>query len=165
MNCAFVYAFVPIEPLDDILRHRAMQKARKNTSRLDTRCALRIRQSANPISTPKNSARLTLSYPARYAACGTMTDLIVLDPPFELDDDANTPLTADEREELIPSYITLRRELNEAEQINIGEALRLVAIHPFPNGNGCFSRLVGDLLAEQLGQPSFMGTEKLGRRR
>src|ERR1700691_2374071 len=28
MNCAFVYAFVPIEPLDDILRDRATQKAR-----------------------------------------------------------------------------------------------------------------------------------------
>ena len=35
MNCAFVYAFVPIEPLDDILRKRAMQQARKNVSRLD----------------------------------------------------------------------------------------------------------------------------------
>ncbi|HEY5341153.1 MAG TPA: mobile mystery protein A [Candidatus Aquilonibacter sp.] len=35
MNCAFVYAFVPIEPLDDILRERAMQKARKNVVRLD----------------------------------------------------------------------------------------------------------------------------------
>lgn len=35
MNCAFVYAFVPIEPLDDILRDRVMQKARKDVSRLD----------------------------------------------------------------------------------------------------------------------------------
>jgi predicted DNA-binding mobile mystery protein A len=35
MNCVFVYAFVPIEPLDDILRERAMQKARKDVSRLD----------------------------------------------------------------------------------------------------------------------------------
>jgi len=35
MNCAFVYAFVPIEPLDDILRERAMQKARKDVARLD----------------------------------------------------------------------------------------------------------------------------------
>jgi predicted DNA-binding mobile mystery protein A len=35
MNCAFVYAFVPIEPLDDMLRKRAMQKARKDVSRLD----------------------------------------------------------------------------------------------------------------------------------
>jgi predicted DNA-binding mobile mystery protein A len=35
MNCVFVYAFVPIEPLDDMLRERAMQKARKDSSRLD----------------------------------------------------------------------------------------------------------------------------------
>ena len=156
------------------------------------------------------------------------------DPLFEEDDDANTPLTAEEREQLIPAYITLRHELNEAEQVNIGEALRwamsrkrdvldqdflselhrrmfgdvwrwagqyrttprnigvdayriamdvrqlvddarywvehgtfppdetavrfshrLVAMHPFPNGNGRLSRLVGDLLARQLGQPAF----------
>jgi Fic-DOC domain mobile mystery protein B len=156
------------------------------------------------------------------------------DPLFDRDDDANTPLTAEEREQIIPSYITLRHELNEAEQINIGVALRwadarrrdildrdflselhqrmfgdvwrwagqyrttarnigveayriamdvqqaiddarywvghatyqpdeiavrfshrLVAIHPFPNGNGRFSRLVGDLLALQLGQSLF----------
>ena len=156
------------------------------------------------------------------------------DSLFELDDEANTPLTGEEREELIPSYITLRHELNEAEQVNIGAALRwaqsrkrdvvdrdflselhrhmfgevwrwagqyrttarnigvdadriitdvqqavddarywvenatylpdeiavrfshrLVAIHPFPNGNVRFSRLVGDLLAGQLGQPPF----------
>lgn len=158
-----------------------------------------------------------------------MTDLL-----FDEDDDANTPLTAEEREQLIPSYIVLRRELNEAEQINIADASkwlmsrkrdilssaflkrlhkrmfgkvwrwagqyrttarnigvdayripmdmeqlisdvrywidhetyppdeiavrfshRLVAIHPFPNGNGRFSRLVGDMLATQLGQPRF----------
>jgi len=156
------------------------------------------------------------------------------DPLFDLDDNANTPLTPEEREGLIPSYVTLRHELNEAEQANIGEAQlwadsrrrdildraflselhqrmfgdvwlwagqyrttgknigvdahliamsvqqaiedarywveqatyppdeiavrfshRLVYIHPFPNGNGRFSRLVGDLLARQLGQPPF----------
>ena len=150
------------------------------------------------------------------------------------DDDANTPLDAEERQQLIPSYITLRRELNEAEQINIAHAAkwlssrrgdlldegflrelhrrmfgqvwrwagkyretprnigvdanrirmdiaqaiddarfwaanatyapdeiavryahRLVAIHPFPNGNGRLSRMVGDLLAMQLGRPRF----------
>ncbi len=43
------------------------------------------------------------------------------DPLLE-EDDASTPLTAEEREGLIPSYITLRRELNEAEQANILEA-------------------------------------------
>lgn len=156
------------------------------------------------------------------------------DPLFDEDDDANTPLDAEEREQLIPSYITLRRELNEAEQVNIASAAkwlslrkrdvldesflrelhkrmfgdvwrwagkyrktsrnigvdayripmdimqvigdakfwvenatyspdeiavrfshRLVSIHPFPNGNGRFSRMVGDLLAVQLGQPRF----------
>ena len=35
MDCAFVYAFVPVEPLDDMLRERAMQKARKDVTRLD----------------------------------------------------------------------------------------------------------------------------------
>lgn len=156
------------------------------------------------------------------------------DPLFGGDDEANTPLEAEEREALIPTYITLRRELNEAEQVNIAGALRwlssrkrnvmdekflrslhrqmfgqvwrwagqyrqtarnigvdawripmdvaqaiddasywvehasflpdeiavrfshrLVAIHPFPNGNGRFSRLIGDLLAEQLGRPCY----------
>jgi Fic-DOC domain mobile mystery protein B len=156
------------------------------------------------------------------------------DPLLDRDDDANTPLTAQEREQLMPSYITLRHELNEAEQINIGAALswadarrrdvldrdflselhrrmfcdvwhwagqyrvtarnigveayrigpdvqqaiydarywvehatyppdeiavrfshRLVAIHPFPNGNGRLARLVGDLLARQLKQSPF----------
>lgn len=42
----------------------------------------------------------------------------------ELDprDDAETPLSPDEREAIIPSYITLRGELNAAEQDNILEA-------------------------------------------
>lgn len=42
--------------------------------------------------------------------------------PLEEQDNASTPLTEEEREELIPSYITLRPELNEAEQSNILEA-------------------------------------------
>jgi Fic-DOC domain mobile mystery protein B len=155
------------------------------------------------------------------------------DPLLE-EDDASTPLTAEEREGLIPSYVTLRRELNEAEQANILEAVewafarkrnvlderfltdlhkrmfgrvwrwagkfrrternlgvdplhiaidlrqllddsrywiehttyppdeicarfhhRLVAIHPFPNGNGRHARLATDLLLAALGQPRF----------
>jgi len=43
------------------------------------------------------------------------------DPLFEQDDVA-TPLSEEEKEGLIPSYITLRGELNEAEQANILEA-------------------------------------------
>lgn len=46
------------------------------------------------------------------------------DPLFDGDDGAATPLTPEEREALIPSYITLRRELNEAEQIGIADADR-----------------------------------------
>ncbi|MBI3441866.1 MAG: mobile mystery protein B [Proteobacteria bacterium] len=40
------------------------------------------------------------------------------DPLFDADD-AATPLTEEEKLGLIPSYITLRRELNEAEQAGI----------------------------------------------
>ncbi len=39
-------------------------------------------------------------------------------------DDAATPLTPEEREALIPTYITLRGELNEVEQIGIADADR-----------------------------------------
>lgn len=45
-----------------------------------------------------------------------MTELL-----FNYDKDA-TPLTEEERRQLLPSYITLRAELNEAEQRNILEA-------------------------------------------
>jgi Fic-DOC domain mobile mystery protein B len=153
-----------------------------------------------------------------------------------LDDEPHdaTPLTPEEREGLIPSHVTLRRELNELEQQNIldadlwsfgrkrnpvsetfarglhrrmfrnvwrwaGEyrtsdknigvdhiqiqsrlhetidnvqywighrtfaadeiAVRfhhaLVLIHPFPNGNGRWSRLIADILVVQLGRPRF----------
>ena len=49
------------------------------------------------------------------------------DPLFADDDDANTPLTEEEREQLIPSYITTRAELNEAEQANIAQGVRWLA--------------------------------------
>src|SRR4051794_14095879 len=39
--------------------------------------------------------------------------------PFQQADDAATPLTNDEKNGLIPSWITFRHELNEAEQANI----------------------------------------------
>ncbi|MCI0537137.1 MAG: mobile mystery protein B [Verrucomicrobiales bacterium] len=45
--------------------------------------------------------------------------------PFDAqddDDDGNTELSEEEREGLIPAYITRRGELNEAEQANIVEA-------------------------------------------
>ena len=42
--------------------------------------------------------------------------------PLGPQDDAGTELRAEEREGLIPSYITLRSELNDAEQTNIAQA-------------------------------------------
>ncbi len=156
------------------------------------------------------------------------------DPLFDGDDDAATPITPDERAQLIPTWITTRAELNAAEAENIDEAdrwafsrrrnvldadflkrlhrrmlgkvwkwagtirtternigiapyrieqelrqllddarywvesetfpsdeiairfhHRLVAIHPFPNGNGRHTRIAADLLLVQLGQPRF----------
>jgi hypothetical protein len=53
------------------------------------------------------------------------------EPLFDLDDDANTPLSDEEREGLIPSYITLRHELNEAEQIN--DSCRIRALRAADN--------------------------------
>lgn len=44
------------------------------------------------------------------------------DPLYDGEDEANTPLEAEEREQLIPTYITTRAELNEAEQVNITRA-------------------------------------------
>lgn len=46
------------------------------------------------------------------------------DPLIGAADDAATPLTPEERDALIPSYIALRRELNEIEQIGIADADR-----------------------------------------
>jgi len=46
----------------------------------------------------------------------------VSDPLFDAEDEAATPLTADERAQLIPTYITTRAQLNEAEQSNIADA-------------------------------------------
>ncbi|QYE33658.1 mobile mystery protein B (plasmid) [Polymorphobacter sp. PAMC 29334] len=42
-----------------------------------------------------------------------------------------------------------------ADEIAIRFSHRVVAIHPYPNGNGRFSRMVGDLLAIELAQPRF----------
>ncbi len=51
-------------------------------------------------------------------------DQQMIDVLFGEDDDANTPLAGEEREQLIPSYITTRAELNEAEHIGIAQAFR-----------------------------------------
>ena len=59
------------------------------------------------------------------------------DPLTDANDEASTPLTPDERVALIPSYVTLRSELNEIEQIGVDRA-----------DNWAFSRRRGDLLGE-----------------
>ena len=41
------------------------------------------------------------------------------------------------------------------DEITVRFSHSLVPIHPFPNRNGRFSRIIGDLLAVQLGQPRF----------
>jgi len=46
------------------------------------------------------------------------------DPLTDADDDAATPLTPEERQDLIPSYITTRDQLNEVEQLGIAAADR-----------------------------------------
>lgn len=42
-----------------------------------------------------------------------------------------------------------------ADEIAVRFHHRLVAIHPFANGNGRWSRLMGDTLARRLGKPAF----------
>lgn len=46
------------------------------------------------------------------------------DPLTDAEDEAATPLTPEERRDLIPSYITTRDQLNEVEQLGIAEADR-----------------------------------------
>lgn len=59
------------------------------------------------------------------------------DPLIDAEDDGSTPLTPEEREALIPSYVTQRQELNEVEQIGIADADRWAS-----------SRRRGDILSE-----------------
>ena len=48
----------------------------------------------------------------------------VSDPLIDAEDKAATPLTPKEHDALIPTYVTLRRELNEVELIGIADADR-----------------------------------------
>jgi len=80
--------------------------------------------------------------------------------PLAEQDDSSTPLSPEEREGLTLSYITLRGELNEAEQANILAAdawafSRMVSIHCYPNGNGRHARLAADLLLTSLERDRF----------
>jgi Fic-DOC domain mobile mystery protein B len=48
----------------------------------------------------------------------------VSDPLFDASDDAATPLSPEEQAQIVPTYLTTRAQLNEAEQLNITEADR-----------------------------------------
>jgi fido (protein-threonine AMPylation protein) len=45
--------------------------------------------------------------------------------------------------------------LSGIDPSDLDEATRLVAIHPFPSGNGRHARMMADLLSERLGGQSF----------
>jgi fido (protein-threonine AMPylation protein) len=49
----------------------------------------------------------------------------------------------------------VEHEVSDADRIAVGFHHRLVAIHPFPNGNGRHARLMADVLIEQFGEPRF----------
>lgn len=49
----------------------------------------------------------------------------------------------------------IEHKIFSADEIAVRLHHRLVAIHPFPNGNGRHSRLMADLLAERLGRKPF----------
>lgn len=50
----------------------------------------------------------------------------------------------------------------EADEIGVRFHHRLVAIHPFPNGNGRHSRIAADYLIQALGRPKFSWGINLG---
>ncbi|MDD3288471.1 MAG: mobile mystery protein B [Alphaproteobacteria bacterium] len=52
-------------------------------------------------------------------------------------------------------YFWIENKTYVPDEIAIRFHHRLVAIHPFPNGNGRWSRLVADILAVTLSQPRF----------
>lgn len=49
----------------------------------------------------------------------------------------------------------IEHETYQADELAIRVHHRLVAIHPFPNGNGRHTRLMADLLVERLGRKPF----------
>ncbi|KYG60990.1 cell filamentation protein [Bdellovibrio bacteriovorus] len=58
----------------------------------------------------------------------------------------------------------IEHETFSAEEIAVRFHHRLVWIHPFPNGNGRFSRLATDLLMQQMAEKNFSwGRSQLGK--
>lgn len=57
----------------------------------------------------------------------------------------------------------VRNETFEPDEIAARFHHRLVAIHPFPNGNGRLSRLAADLFVTRLGRPRFSWGAAMGQ--
>lgn len=53
------------------------------------------------------------------------------------------------------AHYQVEHAIYPADEIAVRFHHRLVAIHPFPNGNGRHARMMADLLVERLGQPRF----------
>jgi len=72
--------------------------------------------------------------------------------------DGSTPLEPDERDGLIPTYKTWLGRDQAVCRVHH----RLVAIHPFPNGNGRHARAFADLLMRTLdGEPFTWGATSI----
>lgn len=73
------------------------------------------------------------------------------DPLFEGDNDGNTPLEAEECEQLIPSYITTRDELNEGgtyqhrRRRSLGRAAEAQGARPKGFLNELHKQMYGDV--------------------
>jgi Fic-DOC domain mobile mystery protein B len=70
-------------------------------------------------------------------------------------------ITMDVRQAIDDARYWLDNATYPPDEIAVRFSHRLVAIHPFPNGNGHFSRLAGDPLADSLGSRPYMGRKSL----
>ena len=83
--------------------------------------------------------------------------------PRNIDVDAYR-IATDVRHTVDDARYWVEHETYSPDEIAVRFSHRLVAIDPFSNGNGRFSRLVGDLLARQLSAAAiFLGTVELDR--
>lgn len=68
---------------------------------------------------------------------------------------APTEIGVEVRKALDDARFWIEHRVYPADEIAVRLHHRLVAIHPFPNGNGRITRLLADLIAEKLGSRAF----------
>jgi Fic-DOC domain mobile mystery protein B len=68
---------------------------------------------------------------------------------------APAEIAVEVRKALDDARFWIEHDVYPADEIAVRLHHRLVAIHPFPNGNGRITRLLADLLAEKLGRQAF----------